>query len=54
MVMALAVVGVTASQARADGYSTTVLSMQLSGPDVDGRAVVVRAVDNTGSRGARH
>ena len=51
--MALAVVGVTASQARADGYSTTVLSMQLSGPDVGGRAVVVRAVDNTGSRGAR-
>src|SRR3954468_21546665 len=53
VVMALAVVGVTASQARADGTSTTVLSMRLSGPDVDGRPVVVRAVDNTGSLGDR-
>jgi len=53
VVIALAVVGVTAGQARADGTSTTVLSMRLSGPDVDGRPVVVRAVDNTGSLGDR-
>jgi hypothetical protein len=52
-VVALAVVGVTVGQARADGVSTTVLSMRLSGPDVDGWPVVVRAVDNTGSLGAR-
>jgi hypothetical protein len=51
-VVALAVVGVTVGQARADGSSTTVLTMRLSGPDVGGRTVVVRAVDNTGAGGA--
>src|SRR4051794_41412272 len=50
-VVALAVVGVTVSQARAEGSSTTVLSVRLSGPGGGGRPVVVRAVDNAGPFG---
>jgi hypothetical protein len=51
--VALAAAGAAAGSASADGPSTTVASLRVVGAGAGGRPVVVRAVDNAGTLGAR-